>query len=263
MRPVLVSLLWLLWSLTCIAREPGRILVATAVWPPNFTVETGLGIYQQVLKQVYADYKVEFLFTTYARSKHLVREGKADLWLASYLAEEAWALYPVYPFDADLICVVRLPHSAWQGAQSLKHERVAWIAEYSFNQYLPELDMQAYEVPDLQVALRMLQAGRIGYVLDDWWNIQDHLGQHPAMQSELVLAPLALLRLYPGFQPTLQGRLLAEHWDVRLASMMDDGSLRAIFSSAGEPFLLERCPSGRQDDKQGPLCFVSDLQPAR
>lgn len=248
-----VVLVFLLLTPFCWAKTPEPLVVASALWPPNFVNEAGDGIYQQILREIYPNYALQYVYTTYARSKHMVSAGKADLWLVSYIAEEPWALYPKHAHDADLIAAVHLKETPWQGISSLTGQPVSWISEYGFEKYLPQLQMQYYEVPDLDVAIKILLAGRIHYVLDDIWGIEAYLQNHPDVKAQMTVQPFALMKLYPAFKHTDKGRRLAKQWDKAMARLIK-GRLQTLYRHAGESYLLDDCTRPSNDAK-GLICL--------
>ncbi|WP_141096251.1 transporter substrate-binding domain-containing protein [Lacimicrobium sp. SS2-24] len=218
-----------------------RLLVATDLWPPNFTLRSGDGLYQQILQQVYPEHRIAYVYTSYARSKNMVLSKKADLWLASYKHEVPDALYPSLPYDADILTLVRKHSTQWQSMADLNNTQVGWIQAYELDQYLPESGLQIYEVPSIEDGIRMLLAGRITFYLDDSWNVRDYLHQHPELTHQLASNNLALLPLYPGFANTAQGKQLSAHWDQALKELYRSGALQAIYARFENDYVAASC----------------------
>lgn len=229
-----------------IASPRQRILVATDIWPPTFTQRSGDGLYQEILSTVYPGYNIAYVYTSYARSKNLVLSGKADLWLASYENEEAEALYPRLPYDADILTLVRLPSTPWQQLQDLDNNHIAWIQAYNLNKYLPQFNLQFYEVASIEDGLRMLLAGRIAYYLDDRWNVNTYLQQYPHIAAQTEFNDLALLPLYPGFVNNAKGKALIRQWDKALTHLQHSGQLEAIYRRFKADYVATACHQEKQ-----------------
>lgn len=243
MKAILLTLLLSGFSLSTAAET--TIVVATDLWPPYFTRQSGDGLYQEILRKVYPGHQIRYIYTSYARSKHLVITGKADLWLASYADEEAQALYPRYPYDADILTLVRLSSTPWQHFQNLQNSNVGWIQAYELDKYLPDLSMNIYEVPSIEDGLRMLLAGRIHYYLDDRWNVEDYLQSNPQINQAVKHSNLALLPLYPGFANNARNQALIRQWDKALAELQQSGQLEAMYKSFDTDYVATACHRNR------------------
>ncbi|MBT1062810.1 hypothetical protein KJY73_04445 [Bowmanella sp. Y26] len=222
------------------AKPADSIVVATALWSPHFVNDQENGIYQLLLSEVYPGKHIRYIYTSYARSKHLVSTGRADLWLGSYEQEESWALYPHHAHDADLVAAIHLKDTPWEGSSSLSQQTVSWISDYGFEKYLAKWQMTFYEASDLDIALKLLHGKRVRYVLDDIWEINTYLNEHPAMRNELQVTPFAIIKIYPAFKDNEKGRGLANQWDKAM-QRLSQGKLQAIFAEKDEEFLLDAC----------------------
>lgn len=237
---ILKFLLFILFSQISWAKPQEPLVVATALWSPHFVNELEDGIYQKLLRDVYPQRQINYIYTSYARSKHLVATGRADLWLGSYLNEEDWALYPRFAHDADRLAAIYLQDTDWQGIASLRNQPVSWISGYGYEKYLGSSQMQFYEVPDLNVAMTLLQGGRIKYVLDDVWEFNTYLSEHEALREKIHMTPFAIIKIYPAFNNDKRGQLLATHWDKAMQTLVN-GRLKALFLEKGEDYLLDAC----------------------
>ncbi|GGO67014.1 hypothetical protein [Bowmanella pacifica] len=237
---VLKFLLFILFSQIGWANPQPPLVVATALWSPHFVNELEDGIYQKLLREVYPKRQINYVYTSYVRSKHLVATGRADLWLGSYLNEEDWALYPRFAHDADLLAAIYLKDTSWQGADSLFRQPVSWISGYDYDKYLAASQMQFYEVPDLNVAMTLLQGERIQYVLDDVWEFNTYLSENDALRDKIHMTPFAIIKIYPAFNNDKRGQLLAAQWDLAMETLVS-GRLKSLFLEKGEDYLLDAC----------------------
>ncbi|MCC2615243.1 transporter substrate-binding domain-containing protein [Aestuariibacter halophilus] len=228
-------------SFPLLAKKSDTILVATAIWEPNFTNGQGTGLYETLFKQVYADYNIKFFYTSYERSKTLVKEGKVDAWLGSYEQEEAFAIYPQLPFDADEVTAIYRADREIDDnfAQALSEGSVAWIKGYDFDKYFGDILKQPYLLLDNETGLKMVLNGRIDFMIDDSTDVQEMIDKFPDQYSQLRTRIFAHLPLFPGFADTTKGKKLASEWDTRLVALKEQGSVHALFVQFDVPYVLD------------------------
>lgn len=220
----------------------GRITVATELWEPSFVNKNGQGLYQLIIYRAYANNKVVFKYTSYDRSKYMVEHKQVDLWLGAYADEEDFAIYPKYPFDVDQVAVIYLTdkHPQLSVQQDLKGALVAWILGYDYDRYFPELNMQKYEIADIQTGVSMLTAGRIEFFINDLNETKDSISLEELDKLGLSIQVFALLPLYPAFINSPRGQKLADMWDKNIQQMKQDGSLQKLFTEHQIEYLLDK-----------------------
>jgi polar amino acid transport system substrate-binding protein len=220
----------------------GRITVATELWEPSFVNKNGQGLYQLIIYRAYANNKVVFKYTSYDRSKYMVEHKQVDLWLGAYANEEDFAIYPKYPFDVDQVAVIYVTakHQQFSIQKDLKGSVVAWILGYDYDRYFPELNMQKYEIADVQTALPMLTAGRVAFFINDLNETKDSISLEELSKLGLSIEVFALLPLYPAFINSQRGQKLADMWDKSIQQMKQDGTLQTLFKENGVEYLLEQ-----------------------
>jgi polar amino acid transport system substrate-binding protein len=216
------------------------IVVATELWEPNYTRADGKGIYQIILSKVYPDRQIEYIYTSYERSKNLVESGRADLWLGSYVDEEDFALFPNEALDADEVSAVYLEqrYSVADFPSALQDAPAAWIKGYDYHQYFPTLNMKIYEVPDVQTGLKMVRGSRVDFFLNDMDDTLDYIEINQTDFEGLNMHKFALLLIFPAFGPTPDGKELASRWDKQVKKLKHDGSFRAIFRQFVVDYML-------------------------
>ncbi|MDF2178929.1 transporter substrate-binding domain-containing protein [Aliiglaciecola sp. CAU 1673] len=253
-RSLLLILVVYTNSVLAVAKD--RLVVATALWEPNYTTEEGNGIYQQIVNKVYEDFAIHYEYASYTRSKALVKEGKADLWLAAYAEEEDYALYPTLPFDGDMISLVGLP-SQTSVPEDLGTLSVAWVTGYQLQRYFDPPPRHYYEVESTDAALRMLLAKRIDYVIDESWNLEHQLAEDPSLQKRLRIWELAILPVYPAFQKNASGESLRELWDQRMRLLFESGWLQQLYQQMDVEYRLTSCLS---EDAKGEKTAITCLR---
>lgn len=216
------------------------LVVATDLWGPHYTTEAGDGLYQRIVEQIYFDYQVSFVIGSYERSKKLVQEGKADLWLAAYLNEESWARFPHHPFDADEIVAVYQKQSFDESGSLDQFNGLdaAWVREHEYQQYLDDFDFRYYETDDLKTAFSMVLGGRVDVAICDIFYGHFVLKNLPELQHQLTWRTIRMLPLYPGFSESKRSVQLLQLWDKRITLMKRKGELQALYDEFEEPYLL-------------------------
>jgi polar amino acid transport system substrate-binding protein len=118
----LTFILFLQCNVSLAAPLPTEINIASEEWE-NSVQADGTGLYLDILRLIYEPLgiKVECTITDYARSVALVKQGKKDVWLGSYMDEEENIIYPKWHFDADIVAAIykKTPDFQWQGEKSL------------------------------------------------------------------------------------------------------------------------------------------------
>lgn len=226
----------------CFAAEPNKkaLIIATELWPPYYTQEDGQGLYQKIVKQVFNDRQVTYLYTPYDVSKKLVEKGQADFWLGANQDEEDFAITPEEGYDMDRVAVVYSgSFTKSEVVSALKNASVAWRKGYDYQLYFPDYNMQYYEVPDIKTGLNMLSVGRVQFYLEDLDDISRHLVDVKSQYPDIKMYEFARLYVYPSFNDNAQGQVLAEQWDKKLKEMKQDGSLKSIYDNYGDPYLFD------------------------
>lgn len=221
-----------------------EIKVSSELWPPHFTTQQSDGLYEAIVRRAFPKHQIEFIYAPYHRSVQLVVQGKADLWLGSYLDEVPESIYPKHFFDVDKVSALHLSPTRFHMPESLTRQPLGWIKGYEYTRYYPEIPKHnIYQLSSLEVGLRMLAGGRLKFILDDKSSLQAFLTRQPDSQQQLSITTFGLLPLYPGFADNARGQQLAEQWDRRLAQMKASGALERLYQNYDEPYLLDLCHS--------------------
>jgi ABC-type amino acid transport substrate-binding protein len=81
----------------------------------------------------------------------------------------------------------------------------------------------------------MLELGHADFFLDASTEVEDVLREGPD-SARFRTTALTRLPLYAGFADTARGRALAELFDRRMAELVRDGGLRAVFRRWQQPY---------------------------
>jgi len=229
--PILALLYTLFFTATVLA-EKAPLTVATDVWLPNYSVEGGKGLYEDIVRTVFNDHEVSFVYRDYLRTKALVKSGRADLWLGAYKDEEDYALYPNTPMDLDEIVSLRLIKSPSDKLQRSEIQTI-WLAGYRYYKYLESIEQPYAEVSDIKAAVRMLLSGKARLLIGDETELTEDLKSLGYALTEFEMKKYDELGLYPAFAKNQGAEALVALWDTRLLEMKRSGELFAIYEKHG------------------------------
>lgn len=237
-RLLTLSLLLLssLWGVPAHSDKPlTQIHIVSQFWE-GYAEHDGQGRLWQVLKAVFArgGVTVTTEILPYNRAIKAVKQGHADAWAAAYKNEQAFAIYPKWAHDYEVLSVLAKPTSFqnWQGEASLNGKRIAYLRGYSLPQYL-HADFESVTVNKLSQAVKLVELDRTDFVAEAKEDLQWLLEQRSADQKPLELRELTQLGLYLGFAPTERSRQLIHIWDTQFPKLLKSGALRRIFQEAG------------------------------
>lgn len=134
----------------------------------------GKGLYFDVIRAVYEPIGIEVSLTMvpYARSVSMVEKKLVDGWVASFMDEQPFPLYPKWHFDRNRQIVVTYRESKDQftGMNSLRGRFVIWLRDFNLDKYIP-VPLSFKEIDDIAGAFphvegrpgRPFYRGGIGY----------------------------------------------------------------------------------------------------
>ncbi len=210
-----------------------EIFVVSENWE-NLSNKDESGLYFDIVRKVYepVGIDVKIKIYPYNRSSMMVEKKKADMWLASFLDEEDYAIYPKYHFDQDVVTAMfkksKFPN--FNGLQSLKNKNVCWIRGYSYDQYI-DIPMKKHERNDRKSILMSLDSDRFDIFLDDEEDMKVEINKIKFNLSTYNLVHILNLKLYPAFRNDEKGQILREIWDREIKKYIEDGSLKKLFTN--------------------------------
>lgn len=217
-------------SCTAVALEPAptHILVAGEAWEAHSNAD-GSGLAWDVLRAVFepAGVKLRISSEPYTRAIGLAQRGKVDAALGLYPDEVDDLDFPRWPYAVDRVVALgpaRLPRPT---LQTLAKYRLIWVRGYGFQDQLPGIGLYQ-EVQRRDGIPAMLREGRADFYIDDDAEV-DFLLASLEQHADLRVTELQLLPLYLAFARTERGLALKRLYEQRMAVLLGNGSLRAIF----------------------------------
>lgn len=224
---VLAGMLWVQW-----ASANDKTLIAISEAWEDATNADGTGFYWDMVRAVYEPegYSVTTDTAPYARAVKMVMSKRADLWCASYEAEEE-TNYPKTPMDADnVVAIVKKGVlDPAQGTKALDGKRVNWILGYGYNDYIEDAKMDFKEIKSRKIGFNLVESGKIDAFLDSKAEIEAYIEEAKFDMSGYELVPMLQLKMYMAFRPDERGKTLAELWDARVKAMHDSGELKKLY----------------------------------
>jgi polar amino acid transport system substrate-binding protein len=222
------------------------ITVASEEWENN-TNKDETGLYWDIIRKVYQmdNIQLKTRIVPYARSVHMVKVKKVDAWVASYIDEETFAIYPKWHFDADIVSALfqKSKFPDWKGVQSLANKTVGWVRGYDYDQYI-DVKMKIDELNSRDSAVGMLVKNRIDVLLDALVEIQNELKKKERLKkigfdlNEYRIEQLLQLNLYLAFTKDERGKKLMAIWDKNFEILLKNGSIKKLF----EHYKIKRFP---------------------
>ena len=215
--------------------RPVHIDLVSDEWH-DLTRKDGTGLYFDLIRAVYRRVGVEpkVRIFPYARTVQLVKEKKADAWVASFLKEKDFPLYPKWHFDQNSQVVVFRKDLAggFQGLSSLRDKRVAWLRDFGLDRYVPE-PMKITEVDAISQALQMVERGRIDYFMGAKSDLEDAVKKDKTDMSKFETRFAMNLGLFLAFADTARGAQLRDMWDKEMEGIHKTPEFKAIYRKYG------------------------------
>lgn len=211
-----------------------KITIATDVWEPGYTVADGSGLYEEIIRNIFAGAEVEFVYTDYLRSKALVKKQDVDMWLGAYLNEESFAQYPTIPFDYDQVVALYFKTGyQTKGEADFFNAKTVWLMGYKYDKYFPDKSMQGVEVRNIDTAVRLLEYGKVDFILGDETELEEALINIGMTLSQFEMIEFGNLGLFPGMLVNDRTDALISTWDTQLYQMMESGRLLELYKKHG------------------------------
>lgn len=219
---------------------PGEIHLVSDEWH-DLTRKDGTGLYFDLIRMVFEKrgVKVNFSIFPYARTVQMVKEKKADGWVASFMKEKDFPLYPKWHFDqnAQMVIYRKALPAGFEGLASLRDKRVAWLRDFGLDRYIAQ-PMKITEVNAIQSGLQMLDRDRIDYFVGARSDIADEVKKHKIDMSQYEMKFAMHLGLFVAFADTERGAAFRTAWDQEMESLHKADAFKAIYKKYGydDPF---------------------------
>lgn len=202
----------------------------------DLTRKDGTGLYFELVKAVFErqGVKTEFRIYPYARAVQRVKDKEADGWVASFMNEKSFPLYPKYHFDKNEQTIIYLKKNnpTPVTVQSLRNKRVAWLRDFGLDKYIKE-PMKINEIDNIESAFQMLEKDRIDYFVGAKSDIEDAIKSSNQDMTLFGMAHALHLGLFMAFADTPRGAQLRQMWDTEMETFHSSEAFKAIYKKYG------------------------------
>lgn len=214
------------------AEEEKTIITAGPSWE-RFTNQDGSGLYHDIIRQVFAGYKVIHHYVPTEQANSMVIIGRADIKMCETKANEHLRLANVPMYENDFYALyLRKKFEPWKGFSSLQGQRVVWReGYYSKDDFSIPVDFT--EVRSGESALKMIVYDRADFYIDDFNLIKqsfDNAGEK-FDQEKFGLAIVGARKYYPVFADTQRGEMLRNHYENEMRRLYREGVLQQIYTT--------------------------------
>lgn len=209
-----------------------KIVIVSPAWK-KFTHADGTGLYFELMRRVYQTegIQVESHIVPWARSKAMIRDGKADCMLAAYLTpgDDRWS-YPQHPIDVDNTAVVFLRQTIkpWEGIDSLSGRSVVWPRGYNFHNYLT-VKVDWMEVDSAKQGWGMVDRGRADFYMDILPEITAYIQKHRMDMERYRVETAFSIKTYVRFGRGPRTDALRRIYDRGFKRLFKSGKLKSLF----------------------------------
>jgi len=235
-RKIFVIVLLLILCASWIPANAGNkltdIIMASEEWT-NATNRDGTGLYWDIFRAVYEPLgiKTKFIIQSYDGSVKLVKKNRVDAAVGIYPDPIQGALFSQYPFVKDYVLVLfkknKLNH--WNGQESLRNKKVAWINGYAYDDYL-EIPVIKEEFSNRDTILRRLENDQVDFFLDTRNDMESVLNKGIVEVSQYTVETVLELDRYLVFADNQKGQKLREIFDYRFPHLVKSGEIERLFA---------------------------------
>lgn len=233
--PSILSVCLLLWPASLYSEERTadlkEIRLSSDTWH-MLTTPDGKGLYFNLIRAVYEPLgiRVSPVIVPYTRSVALVEKKMVDGWVASFMNEQPFPLYPKWHFDRNRQVVVSLKggKSRFAGVESLRGKKVVWLRNFNLNKYIT-VPLNFQEIDDIAGAFAMLASGHADFFIGAESDIMSAIKDNKIDASKYAIDFLMHLKLYIAFADTDRGRRFRDIWDKRMDKLSKDPAFLKIY----------------------------------
>ena len=211
--------------------KPTEIIMASEEWT-NATNRDGTGLYWDILRAVYepVGIKTKFIIQSYNGSVSLVKKNRVDAAVGIYPDMTKGALFAQYPLVKDYVLVLYKKNSLsqWNGQETLKNKKIAWITGYGYDQFL-EVPVVKKESPSREEILRLLDQNGVDFFMDTRNDMESVLNKGIVPVTLYTVETVLGLDRYIVFADNRKGNMLKKIFDHRFPGLVKSGEIEKLF----------------------------------
>ena len=211
---------------------PGEIIFASEE-RSNATNRDGTGLYWDIFRAVYSSMgiKTKIIIHSYNGSVSLVNQQKVDAAAGIYPNSIRGTVFSRYPFVTDYVLVLfkKEKFRQWDGQQTLKNKRVAWMKGYDYDGYL-EVPVIKEECHTREAILRRLDRDQIDFYMDTRNDVESVLNKGIIDVTRYTVETVLELERYLVFANNVKGKELKEIFDFRFPYLVKTGEIEKLYN---------------------------------
>ena len=174
--------------------------------------------------------KTKILIQSYNGSFSLVKQHKADAAVGIYPDTIRGTVLARYPFVKDYVLVLfkKDKFSHWDGQQTLKNKRVAWIKGYAYDEYL-EVPVIKKEFSTRETILRRLDRNQIDFFMDNRNDVESVLNKGIIDVTKYTVETVLEIERYLVFANNNKGKKLKKIFDFRFPYLVKTGEIERLY----------------------------------
>ena len=231
---LLVSFLLLALANFAWAKPPIKtptIIVNSEHWQ-SYALANGSGYFFELINAVYQPlgYHIEYHICPWKRCIRSVLDGRADITIGLYddeVGEAAMLLLPRYPINLEKVFVAFKQNTPWQGASSLRDQKVVELRGYNYHLEL-EVPVKPTEANDTHQAWRILMADRAQYYLSDIRQINWAMEYYNTPKESINIKAAFNKWAYFAFKNSPHGKELIAQFEQQLPTLYANGTIQAL-----------------------------------
>ena len=198
----------------------------------NATNRDGTGLYWDIFRAVYSSMgiRTKIIIQSYNGSVSLVKQHKADAAVGICPDSIRGAAFSRYPFVKDYVLVLfkKSKFRQWDGQQTLKNKRVAWMKGYAYDDYL-EVPVNKKEFYTREAILRRLDRDQIDFFMDTRNDVESVLNKGIIDVTRYTVETVLQLERYLVFANTDKGKALKKIFDFRFPYLVKTGEIERLY----------------------------------
>lgn len=227
---VISILIGLCGSSPSVAEINKTIITAGPSWE-RFTNEDGGGLYHDIIREIFAGYKVEHLYVPAVQANSMVAIGRADIKLCETKEIKSLVLASIPMYENDFYALfIRKRIEPIRGDLSLKGKKVVWIKGYYSNLDFT-VPVNFIEVRSGESALKMVVHGRADFYIDDLALIRKSFDDADESfdPEKFGLEKVGTRQYFPVFADTPRGKAVLKHYELKMQELYKKGDLQRIY----------------------------------
>ena len=210
---------------------PGEIIFASEE-RSKAANRDGTGLYWDIVRAVYESMgiKTKIIIQSYNGSVGLVKQHKVDAAVGIFPDTIRETVFSRYPFVTDDVLVLfkKDKFSQWDGQQTLKNRKVAWMKGYAYDEYL-EVPVIKKEFYTREAILRRLDSDQIDFFMDTRNDVGSVLNKGIIDVTRYTVETVLELERYLVFANNNKGKKLKQIFDFRFPYLVQSGEIERLY----------------------------------